>query len=358
MATANLPAKETALQRGRALLYDAPNRFGYSEAAELLREAAAAQPDVPQVQLDFAYALSKIGRFDELKQQVGRMTRRSPTLTDPQRHWLAALTERAHDRIGPEISTWQTLVEAAPDDRWAWYELSSTLARAERYGEAAAAAGRAAALEPDPARWESSWLYYLHSKALFRSGQYRQAVAAAEPGKRNATTWRSTFYRQALARMKSEPETASALVDEYWRISREEGRNNDAYTEANVALWFYELGDYDQAAEHARRSWSREPTAYAAWVIGFSLTEAGRPGEAQAFLDAAARDFGDNSFVQIARGWALYRQGKLPEAKQALVSAQQLSARWQSLLSYTMDVVNGALANPAAEPAPPIPWLG
>ncbi|MEM1263274.1 MAG: hypothetical protein AAGH76_12815 [Pseudomonadota bacterium] len=341
-----------------ATLYGAKDRFQYPAAADALAQVVNRSPTFAAGRFHWAYALSKLGRYDDLLVQTAATTEYADGLSPRQRLWLRALSFRAADEPYKEVEAWSAVTQAHPEDRWAWYELASSLSRVERYGEAADAAEKALALEPDPARWAASWIYYLHSKALYRSGQFAAAIPAGANGHSNRSTWRSTFYRQALGEARVNPDRIADLVNEYRAISAAEGRNNAAYTEANIALFYYELGDFSVAANFARASWDAQPSAYAAWALAFALTESGRPEAALAFIDGSAQDFLSNSFLQVARAWALYRVGQLEAALAALETADAQSSRWQYLIEFATRTVKRAIEEPDAKPAEPIPWLG
>ena len=343
----------------REALYEADSRFEYPAAIELLERAVAADPANARARLDLIYAYTKQGRYEDAEPHALAASGMANRLTDAQRLWLAALRERLADRPQREIDAWRAVTAAEPANRWAWYELAVSLSALERYDEAADAAAQALALQPDPGEWDASWLHYMHSKALFRSGQYDAAVNAAENGRSLPDTWRATYYRLALARAKAgQADELDAFIDEYRRITAEEGRTSPAYLEANIALMHFELGNYDRAAELARRALAMEDTAYPGWVLGYSLIEAGRPTEALRELEAARARHPDDVYLSAARGWALYRLDRLEEARTALLEARALSKRTNYRVEHDLAAVERALADPDAPRAAPIPWLG
>ncbi|MEM8984233.1 MAG: hypothetical protein AAGC71_14465 [Pseudomonadota bacterium] len=356
---ASLDTDSKALyERALVTLYSASDRFAYPAAVDALTDLIERYPTFGAARLHAAYAASKVGRYDAMAEHLEQASRYPASLSPRERLWLAALSQRADDEPFAEVDAWRKVTTMHPGDRWAWYELASTLSRVERYREAADAAGQAIAQEPNTERWEASWLFYLRSKALYRSGQYAAAIRAANPGQANRTTWRSTFYRRALAEARLDPTLVPALVDEYRAISAAEGRNNAAYTEANIALFYYELGDFAAAVDFAKASWDAQPSGYAAWSLAFALIESGKADAALAFIDQSATAFETNSFLQVARGWALYRLGRLDDSLDALNKAAELSSRWQYLIDFALRTVQRANAQPDLAPAPPIAWLG
>lgn len=351
-------ADRALYEEGLEQLLGAKTRFEYPNAVATLERAVAADPEHGPTRIALAYALLKQSKFDEAEVHLAAAEETEATLVPVDRLWLAGMRARVDDAIEREIAAWETLTEAVPDNRWAWYELAVARSMAGRWADSAVAAATALELEPDPAKWEASWIYYLHSKALYRSGQVEAAGPAGAAGRANATTWRSTFYRMAIGQVAAGEKDAESLVEEYWSISNAEGRNNESYTEANVALFYFELGDYPAAVEHARRALELNPDAYQYWTLVYALSESDAVDEAVEVAERAAAAFPDDPYVLAARGWALYRAGDLEPARAALLAARAASPRRHTRAEAGLAVVEAALADAQAEPAPPIPWLG
>lgn len=352
------PAPTPALLKGRALLYQAENRYAYPQAIQALEEAVAEAPDDAGAALDLAYAYTKRGRYAQALPLLDALAEKPRTLPRARRGWLQALHLKALDRVPEEAAAWARVTAAQPQDRWAWYEQASALASLRRFDEAAAAAAAAARTEPDPARWESSWLYYLHSKALYRAGRYAAAGAAAARGKGNATTWRSTYFRQALAELKSgvmtDPEVA---VAEYLRLAREEARTSEEVAYANIALFFFELGDYDQANSYATQAMALGNSAYPMWTRAFAQAEAGQPAAALELASNALTEHPDHRYLTAALGWAHYRLGDAAAATAALEQAVTQGPRRNFHMEALLDHARALTANPASDPAPPIAFI-
>ena len=351
------PVSESRFEQGQHLLFEAKTRYEYPNAIELLLKAAEERPDDGAVRVALAYAFTKVGDYPAVVEQ-GALAARDPGLSRKDALWLAALQARAEDDVNREIAAWKEVVRQLPDDRWGWYELAVAESTAEHLDAASAAAAQALAIESNPARWEASWIYYLHSKALYRAGRYAEAAAAAAAGADNATTWRSTFYRQALAQVKTGKTTADEAMRYYRSISDSEGRNSKSYTEANVALFHFELGDYARAADHARTALELNKGAYQYWSLGFSLIEGGRVEEAKTILETARAEHPDDIFVMAALAWARYRMGDLEGARTLLHDARRQSPRRNLRVEQQLDIVEAAIAEPDLPPAPAIPWLG
>ncbi|MFK7888667.1 MAG: tetratricopeptide repeat protein [Gammaproteobacteria bacterium] len=271
----------------RDALYNAKTRYEYPSIIEALETAAGQDPRNSATRLSLVYAFLKRGQYDKARPYVASLLRDPAGLDATERLWLDALDAQVSDRPFATIEGWHAVTQAFPTDRWAWYELATASANIEDYSGAANAAGEALRIESDPAKWEASWIYYLQSKALFRSGQVDGAIAAARAGKSNASTWRSTYFRMAIAQVAGgNREVADGFVQTYQDISKREGRNNAAYTAANIALFYYELGQYERAIEYAQEAYGPGGGSYPMWALSYSLVEAGRVDEA---LEVIAR---------------------------------------------------------------------
>lgn len=350
--------EETAYEAGKRILFNAQTRFEYPKAVELLQQAVAQDSGDVSARVNLVYAFLKRGQYDRAAPQVNAAKALRATLSEREDLWLDALAYKVTDDIPREIAQWRAVVADFPEDRWAWYELASAQASIGAYEAAAISAGKAAALEDDPQKWEASWLYYLHSKALFRSGQYEAAIAAAAPGEATPSTWRSGFFRKALGEVKAGKKDSAALVEDYIEISNAEGRNNEAYTLANIALFYYEAGEYENAVKAAREGYALEPEAYQAWTLGYLLAENGQVEEAVSHMAAAAKTHPENPAVLAAHGWALYRAGAFEDARRATLDARRKSARWNYQIERNLKIIQTAVDVPSAPPAPTIPWLG
>lgn len=349
---------EAASSAARDALFGAQTRHEYPDAVSRLERASRDAPDDVKARIALAYGYLKLSRYDEARAAIAELETRRDRLDENDELWLSALGARVEDDTGREIAAWRRLVDTYPQERWAFYELAVALSTTEEYALAARAAERALRLEPDPAKWEASWIYYLRSKALFRAGRYGEAAAAAEAGRVNESTWRSTYFRMALAMIATgDTEIADNFPDEYRAISQREGRNNEAYTEANLALGFYELRYYDSAIEHARRAYALEPGGYQSWALAYSLAENGQAAEALEVMERAAASFPEDAHVSAARGWTLFRLGRLEEALQAVSAAQTKAPRRIFYIERMLDTIRSAIADPDGKPQAG-PWLG
>lgn len=355
----NTQSAPSLFEQGRSLLFNARNRFQYADAASLLEKAVAEEDSSASAHLALAYAYLKRGNYAGATEQAGLAARSLDELGEQEKLWLPAIAARAADRAKDEINAWSEVVAAFPEDRWAWYELASANISVENFEASAQAAEAALEIEPDPGKWEASWIYYLHSKALFRGGYPKESAVAAAPGEANATTWRSTFFRMALGLAASgEADRIAEFVETYREISQEEGRNNPAMTETNISLFYYELGFYEEAATHAQAALDIAPGAYQSWALGYALIEGGKPDLAMAAIEAGLKLKPDDVYLNAARGWALYRKGDFAGAEQSLLDAQRLAKRRNLRVEQDLAVVRAARNGTEDVPAPKIRWLG
>jgi len=345
--------------KGLRLLYNAETRFEYPKAIEHLQTASKSNPESAEIKFHLAYAYLKRSKYAETKALLESLENNDATLTNSQKLWSQAMRAKVEDQTTAEIKAWQSVLENDASDRWAWYELSSVQSTAELYADAAISAEKALEVEPDSSKWEASWIYYLLSKAYYRSGQYEAGVASAQKGKNNQTTWRSTYFRQSLAKLRSGQVTDhERIVKDYIDVSNTEGRNNISYTYANVALFYHELGDLDNAEMYARKAHQEDPKGYQSWALGFVLADTGKADEALELLFAAAREFPENNYVHAAKGWAEYRLGRLEDAQQSFDKAREHTKRRNYSLEGMADIIAKAAENPKLPRAPQIPWLG
>lgn len=358
-AASSIASSNADYEKAIDLLYNAATRFEYPKAIEHLEAALAAMPDNAETQLYLIYAYLKRSNFEAASAQAGALKNNLGVLSKNQRLWFEALYAKINDQSENEARAWEKVVAAHPQDRWAWYELSSVQSVMEDYAGAAISAEKALQVEPDASKWEASWIYYLLSKAYYRSGQVEKGIEAAQRGKDNKTTWRSTYFRQSLAELKSGKKTDhEGIVADYIEVSSQEGRNNLTYTYANVALFYHELGDLKNAELYAQKSYNREPEAYPSWALGFAQADNGKADEALALLTKAAEASPNNNYVHAAKGWALYRLGRYDEAQASLKTALANTKRKNYSIEGLAAVIDNAITNPDAPAAPQIPWLG
>lgn len=344
---------------GVKILYNADTRFEYPKAVERLEAALKSNPDSAETKFHLAYAYVKRSKYDDSKALLESLADDDSGLTESQKFWLSAMTAKVEDQTSAEIQAWKKIVANNPADRWAWYELSSVQSTAELYADAAMSSEKALEAEPDAAKWESSWIYYLLSKAYYRSGEPEAGIAAAQKGKDNKTTWRSTYFRQSLAELKSGERTDHEdVVSDYIEVSNSEGRNNITYTYANIALFYHELGDLQNAEIFARKAYEVDPKGYQTWALGFILADNGKAKEGLELLTAGAEEFPEDNYVHAAKGWTEYRLGDLREAQLSFAKALENTGRRNYSIEGMAATINEAANNPDLPAVPQIPWLG
>lgn len=347
------------LEQGRSILYNAETRFEYPKAISIFENIISLEPDNAEAHFELIYAYLKQQRFNDAKPVLETLLPKRNNLSQKQNLWLDAFESSINDDNEAEILAWEKVTNNYPDDRWGFYELSIAYSLFQNYEKAAEASEAALRLEPSSSKWGATWIYYLHSKSLYRSGQYEKAIKAANAGKDNPTSWRSTFFRMKLAEIKNGSLTdVQSAIDEYIEISNTEGRNNLTYTHANIALFYFELGDYQNAEKYARMSYEADQSAYQTWTLGFSLIENGKHKEAFDLLSEGSETHPSDFMVQLGKGWAHYRLNQFEEARNAILKAKEISPRKHHDIEKSLEIVNAAISNPEAPKAPSIPWLG
>lgn len=358
-ASSSGETESTLFEKGRDILYNAETRFEYPKAISIFENIISVEPEHAEAHFELIYAYLKQQRFDDARPILNALIPNRNKLTKKNNLWLEAFIHNINDNNEEEVLAWENVTEKYPEDRWGFYELSIAYSIFQNYEKAAAASEIALNLEPDSSKWSATWIYYLHSKSLYRSGQYEKAIQAANAGKENTTSWRSTFFRMKLAEIKNRSLTnVQSAIDEYIAISNTEGRNNLTYTHANIALFYFELGDYQNAEKYARMSYEADQSAYQTWTLGFSLVENGKHDEAFNLLSEGTEIHSKDFMVQLGKGWALYRLNRFEEARTAILKAKEISPRKHHDVEKSLEIVNNAIANPEATKAPSIPWLG
>lgn len=139
------------------------------------------------------------------------------------------------------------------------------------------------------------------------------------------------------------PAERSQLMLAEAQLLREAGRHNDAYitlataleTQPDNADLLYEaaltaerIGKPEILENHLKHLLELKPEhAHALNALGYSLADRNlRLDEAHALIRRALALSPDDPFITDSLGWVLYRQGRLPEALQALEAAYRLKA--------------------------------
>ena len=345
-------------QEGLRVLAEAKDRFDHPKAAELLEKAVTEDNANAHARFALLYAYVLFSQFAKAQDLLPQVLAVRGELEDQDALWLDALAARIDDDRDAEIAAWKTLTDAYPEDRWAWYQRGAAYLFVEQFDAVAQTTAKALELEPDPSQWSASWIYYMYSKALFRSGNYLAAVEAAKPAEETPAVWRASYYRYALARVKSgEANKADEFAEEYRRISRREGLNSDFVTEGNLGLFFFEADDYKRAIEQFRLAMTMGESVPLYTNLGYNLVFAGELEEAPSTLEEGMAKYPKRASLQGAYGWALYKDGQLEQARDALIKARQLSKRRSFRIEKDLSTVEAALQNPNSPVPNYRPWL-
>jgi tetratricopeptide (TPR) repeat protein len=240
-----------------------------------------------------------------------------------------------------------------PDDAMAWGTSSDALLELGRYPEAAAAAQKMVSLKPNlPSYSRVSHIQWLHGDVAPAKETVRSAIDAGRAAKREPEPGAWVIVQAAMI---------------FWHAGDYEGaevgfdkaleRVSD-FAPANVGKGRIAMarGDYRRAAELFDRAFKVSPLVETAWLLGDAREAAGdAKGAAEAyahvdrdghridprtlslFLTTKNRD--PEEALRLAReeyeirkdivtedalAWALYRNGKLDEAKASIARARRL----------------------------------
>jgi len=150
----------------------------------------------------------------------------------------------------------------------------------------------------------------------------------------------------------------TGLFRTYFEYSKRDGKVNESFYNANIALLYFELADYENAEKHARIGYALSPGFYQTFVLGYSMTENGKADEALNFFSQEQNDFPDNLYVQSAKGWAMYRLGKYKDAKVQYLKAKALGKRKNWAVERDLKIINAALSDPTLPQVEPVRWFG
>lgn len=343
-------------EAGRFLLLGMRNKADYERSIKLLEAAVENNPEHAAANLYLAYALGQQVRFGEAAPYLAAARSASGDLTDHERLLLQVVAARAAGSFAAEVSAVEALVAAYPEDRWAWYERMLTYYRAEDYEPTLDSIGRALELEPDPAKWAGTVLFFVHPKALSRLGRHEEAIAASRAGLAFPERRRAVQFRQAIDRIALGGDVDEAL-ESYAKAMRETESYDEGLYHTNSAVLLYEAGRIDAAVEQAREGYRLTSSAYSAVVLGYFLAETGKSNEAAPILAGQLAASPDNVPLLMAAGWTDYRLGEPASALSHLQRAQKLIGRHDHTLVEHLRVVAEVNANPDTPQVARLRWL-
>ena len=347
------------LATGKDILFNTRKKSEYSTAITFLEQAVDNEPQNGAAHVALIYAYVKLNKFDDAAARLEPAVALRSSLSASDKNWLDVLKARIEEDSPREIAMWKTILEAEPQNRWAWWELAAATYRTENYQGVVDAIDQAWRVEPDERAWDATMLPYIHSKAHYRLGNYDEAIKAAEPGIRNADTRRATYYRKILGLMASgQAEDPTDLFATYREYSKRNGTVNESFYNANLSLLYFELADYENAVKHGRIGYDLNPGFYQAFALGYAMTENGQAQEALDFYNDPKNDHPENLYIQAGKGWALYRLGRMDEAKAQYLKAKALGKRKNWAVERDFRAINAALENPDQPQVPPVRWFG
>jgi len=121
----------------------------YRKAADLYRQACAAQPNDPAMAYQLALVLDNLGELADERAVLQQAIRANPHFVLAQ-YQLGYMDFQAGDSAGAE-QQFRLTVEEVPDNTQAWISLAAVLAAQSRFDEAQKAVAHALKLDPDNA---------------------------------------------------------------------------------------------------------------------------------------------------------------------------------------------------------------
>jgi protein O-GlcNAc transferase len=160
-------------------LGEALERIGALDAAvDAYRRALAERPSFRKASNNLILALVKTGKGPEAVARARALVVEAPG--DPDRYFTLGLAQSEQDVDGA-IETFHKVLEIAPRNTLARYNLALVLRRADRLPEALAELERALAIEPRPEAHYTMGVIYWHQGDLDRAVASLRAAVAAEP---------------------------------------------------------------------------------------------------------------------------------------------------------------------------------
>ena len=227
---------QDALQAGNAAL-----------AVELLRPAAEALPEDPEVRMHLGAALARSGDFEGALEQYRNAVRLQPT--NPRAHYNLGTTLTSLGRDDEAVVSLRRAIELHPEFPQALFNLGQAMRRLDRHAEALPFLDQTLKLSPthEPGR-------LARARILARLGRCREAVAGVEEGL--TILPRSRPFKGFLAQLlagcttdrAADPVRALQLAEQ---VFREEGTAENA---ATLAFVHAARGEWAEAARWQRRA--------------------------------------------------------------------------------------------------------
>lgn len=247
------------------------------------------------------------------------------------------------------------VVEAHPEDPMAWGNLSDALLELGRYEEAVAAAQRMVDLKPNlPSYSRASYLQWLHGDVASAKQTVRAALDAGRAGKRDPEPGAWVLVQAAMIFWnEGDVDGADAGFDK--ALERLPDFAPALVGKGRVAM---ARGEHRRAAELFERAWQASPLVETAWLLGDARSAAGDargaeeayaaveregrrsdPRTLSLFYSTKARN--PEEALRLAReehevrkdvhtedalAWALYRTGRVAEARASIAKARRLGS--------------------------------
>lgn len=354
------PADLSDFQIGKDLLFNAATKHDYPKAILSLEEAYEANPNNAEIQIALIYAYSKKSKYDEAQSLVASATALKGQLSEQDQLWLDALTAKVNRDPKLESEMWEKAVSAFPNDRWAWYELSTSYTVIDEYQSAADACVRALEIEPNPSKWEASYLYFVHSKALLRLGDAKGAIKAAEAGRTEplASNWNLARFNLYVAKTVAGDITDyDQLETDYLAAMHRDGTHSDFLITIDTGFFFFEIGDYERAIKFMKQVHDPKPLSITYAIMAYSLTELGREEEALNLLEEARTAFPGDPDILTANAWTLYRIGDLEAAIDRSSAALAVAPKTKNHVPRIHAIIQDAIRDPDMPQVKFKPWV-
>ena len=324
-AQGNYPAALSLLWEASGLTprdADVQNRLGEAlehigaldAAADAYRRALAERPAFRKASNNLILALVKTGKGPEAVARAHALVAEAPG--DPDRYFTLGLAQSEQDVDGA-IQTFRKVLELAPRNALARYNLALVLRRADRLPEALVELERALAIEPRPEAHYTVGVIYWHQGDLDRATAALRAAVAAEPKYADAhdalgnvlkarRDWSgaAAALRRAIAlrpdsaashytlglvlQLSGDEPGAQTELSEAERLRRTAELEHEALVWTSVGIQKAGAGDLVGALSSFRRATSvYEPYAPAHYQLGLLLDRLGQPDASRVAFERA-----------------------------------------------------------------------
>lgn len=244
-------------------------------ALQLLRPAAEAMPEDPEIRMHLGAALARSGDFEAALEQYREAVRLQPT--NPRAHYNLGTTLTSMGRDDEAVVALRRAIELHPEFPQALFNLGQAMRRLDRHAEALPFLERALKVSPthEPSR-------LARARVLARLGRCGEAVASVEEGLTilpQSRPLKGLLARLLAACAADRTADAARALQLAEQVFAEEGIAENA---ASVAFIHASRADWKEAVRWQRRA--------------LGLGQEGLPPGALATLEAQLRDYEGRRF--------------------------------------------------------------